>query len=145
MNIEIEETRTPVSEFLVEIALADIAPRPGNREVGGVDKTSLKELAQSMKADGLHQPIIVRPAPGKKAYQVVAGERRYRAAKLLRREKITCIVREYTDEAAERELRKLLPALMTSSGGLKAAAIQGQFDPEFTEAIAPLYQPSPEQ
>ena len=50
-----------------------------------------------------------------------------------------------TDEAAERELRKLLPALMTSSGGLKAAAIQGQFDPEFTEAIAPMYQAVPEQ
>jgi len=49
-----------------------------------------------------------------------------------------------TDEATERELRKLLPALMTSSGGLKAAAIQGQFDPEFTEAIAPLYQQQPE-
>lgn len=44
-----------------------------------------------------------------------------------------------TDEAAERELRKLLPALMTSSGGLKAAAIQGEFDPAFTESIAPLY------
>jgi uncharacterized membrane-anchored protein YhcB (DUF1043 family) len=50
-----------------------------------------------------------------------------------------------TDEATERELQKLLPALMTSSGGLKAAAIQGQFDPEFSERVAPLYQSTDEQ
>ena len=45
-----------------------------------------------------------------------------------------------TDEGAAEELQKLLPALMTSSAGLKAAAIQGQFDPEFNDAISPLYQ-----
>ena len=43
------------------------------------------------------------------------------------------------DAATEKMLQKLLPALMTSSGGMKAAAIQGQFDPEFTEQIAPLF------
>jgi hypothetical protein len=43
------------------------------------------------------------------------------------------------DVATEKMLQKLLPALMTSSGGMKAAAIQGQFDPGFTEQIAPLF------
>lgn len=43
-----------------------------------------------------------------------------------------------SDAETEEVLKKLLPALMTSSGGMKAAAIQGQFDPEFTEQIASL-------
>lgn len=50
-----------------------------------------------------------------------------------------------TDEATERELQRLLPALMTSSGGLKAAAIQGEFDPDFSERVAPLYQSTGEE
>ncbi len=45
-----------------------------------------------------------------------------------------------SDEEATRILKKMLPYLMTSTAGIKAAAIQGEFDPEFTESIAPLFE-----
>ena len=45
-----------------------------------------------------------------------------------------------TDAETEAMLKTLLPALMTTSGGLKAIGVQGQFDPEFAERIAPLFE-----
>lgn len=69
------------------------------------DPDKLAELAESIRANGLAQPIIVRPAqhpdkPGIK-YEIVAGERRYRAvAWVLKWESIPAIVREMTDEHA---------------------------------------------
>jgi len=49
-----------------------------------------------------------------------------------------------TDAETEAMLRKILPALMTSSKGLQAIAIQSEVDPEFAEQIAPLFSFSPE-
>lgn len=56
----------------------------------------LDELADSIKQVGLLEPIIVRPHDG--GYQVVVGERRYRAAHQAGLDKIPVIIREYTDE-----------------------------------------------
>jgi ParB family chromosome partitioning protein len=56
----------------------------------------LQELAESIKANGVIQPIIVRPFQG--AYQLIAGERRLRAAKMASLSTIPAIVREVTDE-----------------------------------------------
>jgi len=50
-----------------------------------------------------------------------------------------------TDEETEAALKKFLPELIGSTGGIKAAAIQGGFDPEFTQQIAPLLKEEPEQ
>ena len=46
-----------------------------------MDDTALNELASSIKAQGIMQPILVRPVPGGK-FEIIAGERRWRAAKL---------------------------------------------------------------
>src|SRR3712207_4064508 len=57
-----------------------------------------RQLADSMAADGLLQPIIVRPHPRTPgSHQLIAGERRWRAAQLLQWETIAAIRREVTD------------------------------------------------
>ena len=64
------------------------------------DEQSLSDLAESIKQDGLIQPILVRPVGDK--YEVVAGERRLMATKQLGETKIKALVRNLTDEEAER-------------------------------------------
>ena len=66
---------------------------------------SLQELADSIRAQGLVQPIVVRPLPGGEPsgvirYEIVAGERRWRAAQLAGLEEIPAVVREIPDSAA---------------------------------------------
>lgn len=66
---------------------------------------TLQELADSIKAQGLIQPILVRPlnegAPGQpRRYEIIAGERRWRAAQLAGLHEIAAIVRRVPDEAA---------------------------------------------
>lgn len=62
------------------------------------DPTALAELAESIKSSGLIQPIVVRPVAD--FYEIVAGERRWRASQLAGMQNITCIVKNYTDEQA---------------------------------------------
>jgi ParB family chromosome partitioning protein len=64
-----------------------------------MDEASLAELADSIKARGVIQPIIVRPVGGGK-YEILAGERRWRAARLAGLERVPVVIREVTDEAA---------------------------------------------
>lgn len=61
------------------------------------DDEALHELADSIKEKGVIQPIIVQPN-GDGTYQIVAGERRYRASKILGRESIPSIIRNYSIE-----------------------------------------------
>ena len=64
-----------------------------------MDEGSLYELAESIKAQGIMQPILVRPVgPGR--YEVIAGERRMRAARLAGLDEVPVLVREVPDEAA---------------------------------------------
>ena len=67
------------------------------------DENELKELATSIEQSGVLQPILVRPHPahftesGKENYQIVAGERRWRASKIANLSKIPCMVLELDD------------------------------------------------
>lgn len=61
------------------------------------DQQALEELAASIKAQGLIQPILVRPLPDPGKYEIVAGERRWRACQLAGLENIECIVRQLDD------------------------------------------------
>jgi len=64
---------------------------------------SLAELAESIKAQGVVQPIVVRPIMGagaEKQYEIVAGERRWRAAQLAGLHTVPAVVRDIPDEAA---------------------------------------------
>jgi ParB family chromosome partitioning protein len=64
----------------------------------------LEELAASIKANGVIQPIVVRPIPkaaaGAPAYEIVAGERRWQAAKLAGLTEIPVVIRELSDQEA---------------------------------------------
>lgn len=62
-------------------------------------KAGLDELAESMKQVGILEPIIVRPS-GNESYEIVIGERRYRAAQQARLDKIPAIIKDYSDEEA---------------------------------------------
>jgi ParB family chromosome partitioning protein len=65
---------------------------------------SLQELADSIKAQGLVQPILVRPLPGRnpgesQRYEIIAGERRWRAAQMAGLAEISVVIRDVPDEA----------------------------------------------
>lgn len=66
------------------------------------DEENIKGLAESIKEHGLIQPIVVRPLPNGITYQIIAGERRWRACKLLKMEEVPVIIREIDElEAAQ--------------------------------------------
>lgn len=76
------------------------AVQPGKYQPrGDMDQASLEELAQSIKAQGVMQPIVVRLV-AKNTYEIIAGERRWRASKLAGLKTIPALVRDVSDEAA---------------------------------------------
>lgn len=62
------------------------------------DKKALEELAISIREQGLIEPLVVRTLG--RNYEIIAGERRWRAAQLACLDKVPCLVHEYTDEQA---------------------------------------------
>lgn len=81
-------------EIVHKIKLIDIEPNK-NQPRRNFDEESLSELAESIKRYGIIQPIIVNKKDN--YYEIVAGERRWRAAKKAGLEEIPCIVREDTE------------------------------------------------
>ncbi|HET7728569.1 MAG TPA: ParB/RepB/Spo0J family partition protein [Usitatibacter sp.] len=85
-------------EELVQLPVASLRPgkyQPRTR----MDEASLRELADSIKVRGVIQPIVARPV-GPSQYEILAGERRWRAARMAGLERIPVVVREVPDEAA---------------------------------------------
>lgn len=64
-----------------------------------MDPESLQQLADSIRAQGVMQPVLVRPVAGGR-YEIIAGERRWRASQLAGLSEIPALVREIPDEAA---------------------------------------------
>ena len=80
---------------LQELAVALLEPNPfQTREV--FDKDRLRELARSLEVNGFVQPIVVRQAGER--FQIIAGERRWRAAQLLGLRKIPAVIRPLADD-----------------------------------------------
>ncbi|KAI5915273.1 MAG: ParB/RepB/Spo0J family partition protein [Proteobacteria bacterium] len=80
--------------------LATAALQPGKYQPRTrMDPGSLEELAASIKAQGVMQPILVRPIDDDR-YEIIAGERRWRAAQIAGLDDVPCLVREIPDEAA---------------------------------------------
>ena len=82
------------SDMLLEVGVEDIEPNP-NQPRKVVDSSALDELTASIKASGVIQPVIVRRQGS--GYQLVAGERRWRAARQAGLSRIPAILREVTD------------------------------------------------
>lgn len=90
-------------EEIEELPLDEIRPNPYQPRKIFEDK-ALKELADSIKENGVFQPIIVRKSVG--GYEIIAGERRFRASKLAKKTTIPAIVRKF-DEAQMMEIAVL--------------------------------------
>ena len=90
-----EETDKGELQSLPTIALQPGKYQPRTR----MDPGSLEELAASIKAQGVMQPIMVRPV-GEDGYEIIAGERRWRASQIAGLSEVPCLVREIPDEAA---------------------------------------------
>lgn len=84
-------------EEVIEISLNELRPNPYQPRKT-FDETSLQELANSIQQSGVFQPIIVRKS-AVKGYEIIAGERRFRASKLAEKATIPAIVREFDEEA----------------------------------------------
>ena len=91
--IESRATHAQIREIPVE----RILPNPAQPRLS-YEEDSLTELADSIREHGVLQPILVRPVGSQ--YELIAGERRWRASRLAQRESIPAIVVEFDDETA---------------------------------------------
>jgi ParB family chromosome partitioning protein len=82
------------SGALRELPVASVAPNPYQPRTR-VDEPALAELTASIEASGLLQPVIVRPRNGK--YELIAGERRWRAAREAKLKTVPAVVRDTDD------------------------------------------------
>lgn len=89
-----QETREQLATLAIEkIQTGKYQPRTH------MDTESLEELAESIKAQGVMQPILVRPLPQGR-YEMIAGERRWRAAQMAGLTHVPALVRQVPDESA---------------------------------------------
>ena len=94
-NLEEKIMETVHEEEIQELPLSELRVNPYQPRKT-FNEESLNELAESIKEHGVFQPIIVKKSI--KGYEIVAGERRFRASKLAGKETIPAIVRNFTDE-----------------------------------------------
>lgn len=117
-----------------EIALFKLRPSPSNPRKT-FDELSLKELAESIRAEDVLQPIMVRTLE-EDIYEIVCGERRYRASKLAEKETIPAMVRELTDEQVleiqitENLQRQDVAPLEEAEGFKNLLALKGHYTAE---------------
>ncbi len=82
---------------VIEITLSQLRPNPYQPRKT-FDEDAIKDLAESIKQHGVIQPIIVRSVV--KGYEIIAGERRFRASQLLGNATIPAVVRSFSDQQA---------------------------------------------
>ena len=92
-NSIIEEAKT--NDQIVEIDLSELRANPYQPRKN-FDEEALNELASSIKEHGVFQPIIVKKSI--KGYEIIVGERRFRASKLAGMQTIPAIVKDFSDE-----------------------------------------------
>ena len=95
MSKDLSENKTFSKEKIFDVPLEQVIPDT-DQPRKYFDEQTLRELAESIKAYGLLQPILVRPN-GNGGYNIVHGERRYRAHKIAALPTVRCIVRELSD------------------------------------------------
>ena len=97
MGEVIEDDNENLNKSDVKISISKLRPSPIQpRRI--FDKVSIAELAESIKSKGLVQPILVRPSPSNPGeYEIIAGERRWRAAQVAQLHELPAVVRELDD------------------------------------------------
>lgn len=94
-SIERQIYESTSNEEIIELPLDELRPNPYQPRKT-FQQEALQELADSIKEHGVFQPIIVKKSI--KGYEIIAGERRYRASKLAGKTHIPAIIRTFTDE-----------------------------------------------
>lgn len=89
----------PVTDKTLKELPVDVIQRGKYQPRKDMEPEALQELADSIKAQGVMQPIVVRPISDKK-YEIIAGERRWRATQQAGLDTIPVVVRDVSDEAA---------------------------------------------
>jgi ParB family transcriptional regulator, chromosome partitioning protein len=89
----------PKDDDVLHLPLDQLEPNPYQTRSGSLDPASLAELAASIKAVGVLQPIVVRPTPGGR-YQIIAGERRWEATRQAGLATIPALIRHVSNEQA---------------------------------------------
>lgn len=90
-------THTPLKNY-AEIPIKQVVPGPSQPRQY-IDQNELQELSDSIRSQGILQPLVVR-LNNKQQYEIIAGERRYRAAKLAGLERVPVIIKEVSDQTA---------------------------------------------
>jgi ParB family chromosome partitioning protein len=93
-----ESAKRQTADRVINISVNDITPNPYQPRIQ-MDNESLEELAASIKEKGVVQPILVR-SMGTDKYELIAGERRFRACKIVGLPEVPAIVREVNDAEA---------------------------------------------
>lgn len=122
------EPGSPDGQFIREISVARITPNPNQPRTRFSD-ADLAGLAESIKANGVLQPILVRPG-GQGSFELIAGERRLRAARLAGLDQIPAIVRSMSD-AASLEVALIENLQREDLGPLERATAYQQFIDNF--------------
>ena len=94
-----EESVVEAARGLKMVAVADLSPNPHNPR-RSFDEAELEELARSISERGVLQPIVARPAGEPGRYEIVAGERRWRAAQKAGVHEIPVVVRDLSESEA---------------------------------------------
>ncbi|MBU4294036.1 MAG: ParB/RepB/Spo0J family partition protein [Actinobacteria bacterium] len=88
---------------IVELPLVKVTPNK-NQPRQNFKEQSLNELAESIREFGIIQPIMVRSLDGGGLYEIISGERRYKAAKMLGLATVPCIINQNVDDIASIEM-----------------------------------------
>jgi len=96
-NILAEGEKLKQASEIRSIAISQLVPN-GEQPRTHFDDKQIEELAESIKIQGVLQPILVREAIKDEKYEIIAGERRYRASRLLGLETIPAILKSATEE-----------------------------------------------
>ena len=82
---------------IITLKLSEIEPNRGQPRKN-FDENALAQLADSIKQNGVLQPLLVRPIAGSENYQLVAGERRWRASRMAGLSEVPVVIKELGDE-----------------------------------------------
>ncbi len=99
-DVEVEPKGTAPTNRVApdsKVPIENIHPNP-DQPRRSFDKDQLAELASSIEAHGVVQPLVVRPAPDQAGhYQIVAGERRWRASQIAQLHEVPVVIRDFDD------------------------------------------------
>ncbi len=96
-------SQNKIDNTIIEIPLVKIVPNK-NQPRTNFNEDTIKELADSIKTFGLIQPIIVRSIDKGKMYEIISGERRYRAFQMLGLNTIPCLINQNVDDLVSLEM-----------------------------------------